>query len=578
MPGNDSATGTVHFCFGMSPDFGGRPFSFCHYLAVRSAWEGLQPRQMVMHYVHEPSGLWWDLARSMLVLHKLPTIEGIHGFPVDHPAHRADIVRLVALLVMGGVYLDTDVLVLRPFDSIAHPGFAAALEVTAAGEVIGLSNAILLAQPSSRFARLCLEGHDPARSLWQGFRSRGRDHLYVEMSVRYPAMLAGLCPGLLEVLPTATFLSTDWRPASLAALFEDQAEVPPEAMALHLWESHAWQPYLAMLTPESVRTGESTFARLARPFLPEAPGRPVPAQVPSLSSVHIQQMEALYREVNHVHPWHSPVSHRRLSRKLASSVRRLRDAWQAPLRSGIQQQQACGSAEQPTPPTAGDEQNPHLWARCGRSDGSWELIRPHLPASDWSALLISGPEGEPSACAAVASHPGSSCLWVSDSLPRAARLAAWIHSQGIDGRAIHHPHDDPRLIPHLVAQQFTEVPALLVIGPTARLETLLQGLAASDLRPGLVLIAVNPAVERLQHGLGPARLHPRLASQVQGPGTGAVAQPLQAMGYRELTCSSDGQFLLLQLASSSNTVQGEKSGRLIPPLLLRSLYGDPVTL
>ena len=140
---------TVHFCFGMSPDFGGRPFSFCHYLAVRSAWERLQPELMVLHYVHLPTGPWWELARPLLALHQLPAIEGIYGFPANHPAHKADIVRLVALLVMGGVYLDTDVLVLRSFEPLGSPSFAAALEVTAAGELIGLSNAILVAEPDA---------------------------------------------------------------------------------------------------------------------------------------------------------------------------------------------------------------------------------------------------------------------------------------------------------------------------------------------------------------------------------------------------------------------------------------------
>jgi hypothetical protein len=89
---------------------------------------------------------------------------------------------------------------------------------------------------------------------------------------------------------------------------------------------------------------------------------------------------------------------------------------------------------------------------------------------------------------------------------------------------------------------------------------------------------VNPAVERLQQGQGPAHLHPRIASQVQGPAASSVALPLKAMGYRELSRSGDGQFLLLQHELSSHRVQGEELGRLIPPLRLRSLYGDSIIL
>ena len=559
-------TGVVHFCFGMSPDFGGRPFSFCHYLAVRSAWERLQSQQMVLHYVHLPTGPWWELARPMLALHKLPAIEGIYGFPASHPAHRADIVRLVALLVMGGIYLDTDVLVLRPFGGLGSPPFAAALEVTASGDLIGLSNAILIAEPDSDFAHHCLEGHDPARSLWQGFRSRGRDHLYVEMSVRYPAMLAGLCPGLMQVLPTATFLCCDWQPESLAALFDGQAEVPAEALALHLWESHSWQRHLSKLTPEWVRTKNSTFAQLARPFLPESPSHALPTQTPLLEPDVQRQMAELFAQVGRVDRCHSSAPHRRVQRRLKAMFHSLRSAWHAPVLVGLEQLQASAPPQLvPPQPSAADSS----WARCGNLDGSWELIKPHLPEQHCSAILLTGPLGEPGACLALASQPGNSALWVADKLKRAAQLAAWMQAQGIDGRAIHHPHVDPQLIPHLAHQQFTAVPSLLVMGPTPHLQELLEGLQASSVRPGLLMITVP---------VGSSTLHPALNARPDGLSAEAIDPLLCALGYRSLCCSGDGQFLLLQRQDACTAVEGaEPEGRLIPPLRLRSLYGDPVT-
>jgi hypothetical protein len=554
----------------MSPDFGGRPFSFCHYLAIRSAWECLQPQQMVLHYVHLPSGHWWDLARPMLTLHQLPSIEGIYGFPARHPAHRADIVRLVALLVMGGTYLDTDVLVLRSFSGLGSPSFAAALEVSASGDLIGLSNAILLAEPTSAFARHCLEGHDPARSLWQGFRSRGRDHLYVEMSVRYPAMLAGLCPGLLHVLPTATFLSCDWQPESLAALFDGQVEIPAKALALHLWESHAWQQHLSRLTPEWVRNTDSTFARLARPFLPESPGRGLPSQPPQLDPDLQHQMAELFAQVSRVDRRHSEAPHHRMRRRIKDMASRIRAAWHAPVLTRLDQLQASVAPRHLQTPPPAVEPRETIWARCGSLDGSWELLRRHLPEPSCSALLLTGPLGEPSACADLASTPDSSCLWVSDTLQRAAQLAGWMQDQGIDGRAIHHPHSDTQLIPLLLQQQFTNTPSLLLIGPTPHLEPLLQSLLATNIRTDLLMITLR---------VGSTVLHPALNAGVDGPSPERLAALLQALGYQRLDSSSDGQFqLLLQQGGHSTVETAQQRGRLISPLRLRSLYRDPITL
>lgn len=553
----------------MTADFGGRPFSFCHYLAVRSAWERLQPEMMVLHYVHLPSGPWWEMARPMLALHQIPSIEGIYGFPASHPAHRADIVRLVALLVMGGVYLDTDVLVLRSFDSLGSPSFAAALEVTSAGELVGLSNAILVAEPGTPFARLCLEGHDPQRSLWQGFRSRGRDHLYVEMSVRYPGMLSGLCPGLLKVLPTASFLSVDWRAESLASLFDGDVQVPKEALALHLWESHAWDKHLMMLTPQSVREGTSTFARLAKPCLPDLAGRPLPVAQPEITPQQRHEMAAMFNSVNWVDSVHRSSLRHRMSRRFRSAMSHVRDVWHAPLQSRVDTLQRRSTSLRP--PDSPPSKVP--WSRCGSLDGSWELILPHLPDQPCSALILTGADGEPSACNGLAAHPGISCLWVSDSLSRAAELDRWMCRLGIEGRAAYHPLNDPELIRRLAINLFSAPPHLMVCGLTPYLSHHLSMLREHVWLPSLILVSLNPSHgEAFNRALS---LHPQLTTQMTGATMNDVIPQLVDLGYRALTGSQDGQFHVYQRESHRHQ---RPTGQLIPPLRLQSIYADSLTL
>ena len=45
-----------HFCFGFTPDFGGKPFSLVHYLAVKSAHEVNKPDMMHFYHKYEPTG------------------------------------------------------------------------------------------------------------------------------------------------------------------------------------------------------------------------------------------------------------------------------------------------------------------------------------------------------------------------------------------------------------------------------------------------------------------------------------------------------------------------------------------
>ncbi len=51
----------VHFLFGLKADFGGKPFSLVHYLAVKSAYEVQRPTAIYVHYIHLPTGHWWEM-------------------------------------------------------------------------------------------------------------------------------------------------------------------------------------------------------------------------------------------------------------------------------------------------------------------------------------------------------------------------------------------------------------------------------------------------------------------------------------------------------------------------------------
>jgi hypothetical protein len=78
--------------------------------------------------------------------------------------------------------------------------------------------------------------------------------------------------------------------------------VPEGVLALHLWESHAWQKYLKDLTPESVRSGKTTFATIAHRFLPDVPGRKVLNQAETFDGLDFQKMDAICAEVDFVNP------------------------------------------------------------------------------------------------------------------------------------------------------------------------------------------------------------------------------------------------------------------------------------
>jgi hypothetical protein len=64
----------------------------------------------------------------MLTLNKVPLVEKVFGRPVSHYAHRADVVRLQVLEEFGGIYLDLDLISLKPVDHLLNREFIMAQE------------------------------------------------------------------------------------------------------------------------------------------------------------------------------------------------------------------------------------------------------------------------------------------------------------------------------------------------------------------------------------------------------------------------------------------------------------------
>ena len=269
-----------HFVFGMAPGFGGKPFSLVHYISIKSAITLNQPNQAYFHYQYEPEGHWWEQAKPLLTLNKITAPTEIFGNPLCHVAHQADVVRLRMLQEHGGIYMDPDTISVQPFAPLLHHSFVIGEELKVAAapknwrqrlkqklglgsvakdKTSGLCNAILLSEPNSAFVNRWLGSY-------RSFRSQGRDKYWNEHSVLLPLKLAAEHPEELTRLGPYAFHYPLYHPEGLKQMFEEDQNFP-EALAHHLWESFAWEPYMKNLSEEDIRTRNTTYNRLARRFI-----------------------------------------------------------------------------------------------------------------------------------------------------------------------------------------------------------------------------------------------------------------------------------------------------------------------
>lgn len=269
-----------HFVFGMAEDFGGKPFSFAHYLSVKSAVELNRPEAAYFHYQFEPEGQWWEQAKPLLTLNKLKAPDSFMGRPLYHVAHKADVIRLQMLKETGGIYLDLDTISVKPLADLLGHSFVIGQELKPAyvpknwrqrfklkmglkkkssEEATGLCNAVLLSEKNSDFVNYWLKEY-------KTFRSKGRDKYWNEHSVLVPERLAALYPTSITQLSPYAFHYPLYDAAGLRAMFEEEKKFSG-AYLHHLWESFSWNDYLSKLTPDIVQQKDTTYNLIARRFL-----------------------------------------------------------------------------------------------------------------------------------------------------------------------------------------------------------------------------------------------------------------------------------------------------------------------
>jgi hypothetical protein len=244
-----------HFIFGLRPDFAGKPFSLVHYLALASCRAVNRPRSMNFYYRYEPAGYWWERVKPLLNLVRIEPPVSIFGNQLTHAAHMADVLRLDILIERGGVYLDLDVICIRPFAALMDFDMVLGEEYG-----MGLCNAVMLARPGMPFL---LRWRDAYRS----FDSRE----WNVHSVKLPYLLAKQAPDQIQVVDYKRFFWPMYWPEHQRAFFlEPGSSFCAESFCVHLWESFTWD-YLEGLTVSGIETGESEFYALVRPFLVPEP-------------------------------------------------------------------------------------------------------------------------------------------------------------------------------------------------------------------------------------------------------------------------------------------------------------------
>jgi hypothetical protein len=169
--------------------------------------------------------------------------------PIRHVQYQSDVLRMGILIRQGGIYIDTDMLLLRPLYDLMNQPLTLTEESPSS-----IANGVILAAPESEFLKIWLN------KMPQALRSP----TWAYHAVVLPVQLSLDFPHLATVRGSSYFFPLDLKRNYLCEtepgqVAESMSRIGP-AHGIHVYESY-WCGYLDDIKPENMK-GPSLFAKL----------------------------------------------------------------------------------------------------------------------------------------------------------------------------------------------------------------------------------------------------------------------------------------------------------------------------
>ncbi|KAL5020457.1 hypothetical protein ScPMuIL_003349 [Solemya velum] len=220
--------------------------SFYHFLSILSAHKFLKPCLILIHGDVLPAGDYWgkllDIVTNIVHVRSDPPLQ-VFGKNLSWIQHKSDIHRIEVLKEYGGIYLDTDVIVLRSFEFLRNYTYTMGME----GDVT-FCNAIILAQKNATFLH----------QWYQSYKTYNPKEWAVHSGVK-SFQLFKQFPDLIHVMNKTSFFTPSWGQKQL--IYKDNYDWSGN-IALHLYSVHK-QPFKEE-TIETIKYLNTTLGSLAR--------------------------------------------------------------------------------------------------------------------------------------------------------------------------------------------------------------------------------------------------------------------------------------------------------------------------
>jgi hypothetical protein len=232
----------LHFVYGLKQV---EEFPFYALISVLSA-QAYHPGARTFFFLHhEPVGPYWEILKERVEIIKVPNFEWCGVAQYRHYAHKSDIVRMLVLHEIGGLYLDCDTITLRSMDDLWGHDYVMGVQQTIATAMGGFCNAIMISKRHSAFGAYWIDQY-------KSFNSKGRDLHWDFHSVKLPMYLYSVRSEGVRVLPHDKWFFPLWNHIYSVMFTTKEIDKNRQLFdgqyAVHLWHNmiastlDAWSP------------------------------------------------------------------------------------------------------------------------------------------------------------------------------------------------------------------------------------------------------------------------------------------------------------------------------------------------
>jgi hypothetical protein len=250
----------IHFIY---PCHSTRPLSFLNYMAVKLAKEVHRPDAILFWIDGDPApSPWWDEIQHLVEIRIYNTIKEYGGTKIMWPQYASDVFRLQLLRDYGGIYLDTDMLLVQPITDFIENSWNQLLmsyEPTQNPEPESICNALIIAAPQNEFITAWLDRMPDAL----------KSETWAHGGVQIPYLLHKEQPdlGAHEIRGASMFcpldLSKNWLFSTDPQIIREAEDITRFSYAIHGFETY-WRDIVKDITPEWCTQNDSLFSRIVR--------------------------------------------------------------------------------------------------------------------------------------------------------------------------------------------------------------------------------------------------------------------------------------------------------------------------